>query len=195
MEKVKEIILQQLQYLINPKSDLPHSVLLFGVTENMAKELYETVKNEFNKIKSFLQTKRNKEFNERFNQEGRYILEKYQDLRKRYNSNPELLKDIYNWESDAFSSEYNRINNIPTKLSNRLDDFNLIEFNVREFYLTRDRYFYLNETLDFANLQRANYDEEFAMHYAKNEDEKEYEILWEFTKKRMFAQYAFVYTE
>lgn len=193
MDKVKEIILQQLQYLINPESDLPHSVLLFGVTENMSKELYQIVKVEFDKIKSFLQRKRDKEFNERFDLEGRYVLDKYRNLRERYDSHPEKLHDIYNWESDAFSYEYNRIKSIPTKLSNRLNDFNLIELNVKEFYLARDRYFYLNETLDFTNLQRANYDEEFARHYVKTEEEKEYEILWEFTKERMFPKYAFAY--
>lgn len=189
---LEEYILQQIHYLASPPSDLPHSILAFGVTEAQAESLFTKTKAVLDKIKAVNDKRRSSELSELIDWHAGPMLDKYTDLRERYSDKPRLLSEIYQSESEAFHTEYNYIKNISTPLRQRTDAFELVDFNVREFYRTRKRHVELREQADLEGLQRAEHDPEFARYYRKTQIEIEYEETWEYIRKRFYPSYAFV---
>lgn len=190
---LEEYILEQIQYLASPQSELPRSVLAFGVTEDRAKILFAKTKTVFDKIKMVNAKHRTVELSGLVDSEAGALLDKYQNLRERYADKPEQLQEIYQWESEAFSDEYNRIKNLPTPLRERTNQFELLDFDVEKFYTVRKRHSGLRDLADMEGMQRAYNDAEFARRYRKTDLEVEYEETWDYIRDRLFPTYAFVH--
>jgi very-short-patch-repair endonuclease len=190
---LEEYILQQVHYLASPRSDLPHSVLAFGVTESQTTSLFAKAKALFDKIKAVNNKRRSNELSTLIDWHAGPMLDKYRNLMERYSDNPRQLQEIYQWESEAFQTEYKYIKNLPTPLRERTDEFELLDFDVREFYKVRKRHRELGDQADLEGLQRADHDPEFARYYRKRDIEIEYEETWDYIRDRLFPGYAFVH--
>lgn len=200
--KLEDFILQQIQYLANPLSELPKSVAAFGVTPKRFESLFSRSNAIFQKIKTVLEKNRQRELDKLreeylkpkypFQTERDEIADKYQELINKYKDRPELLTEIHEWQIQALSPYYvdssnldNYINHIRTPLNERVTRFELIDFNLREIRNARKRMAEIRDDYDIED-ERDEY-------RIPPEVKEEYNYVCSYNWKLLTAPYVFVH--
>ena len=190
MMTLEDHILAEVQYFASPESDLPRSILAFGVTQERATTILDKAKALFERIGLLNEKRRSEEITALLDSEAGLVFDKYDELKKTYANR---LSEINAWEGDAFSAEYSRVLHIPTYLKERIKGFQLIDFNVGKFYAARRRSAELSELVNLEILERIHRDPKFARHYQKTQRDIEYEQNEEYIRARYDATYACVW--
>lgn len=200
--KLEDFILQQIQYLASPLSELPESIVAFGVTPKRFESLFSVSNATFQKIKRVLEKNRRTELSKLreeylnpkypFQTERDEIADKYQGLINRYKDRPELLAEIREWQIQALSPYYvdssnleKYINSIRTPLNERVTRFELIDFNLCEIRKARKRMSELRDEYDIQD-ERDEY-------RIPTELKEEYDYVCSYNWKLLTAPYVFVH--
>jgi very-short-patch-repair endonuclease len=200
--KLEDFILQQIHYLASPTSDLPKSIAAFGVTPKRFESLFTKSDALFKKIKAVLEKNRRRELNKlqeeystlsySMQEERNEVANKYQNLINNYRDRPELLAEICEWETEALSpyetyikNQRNRIKHIQTPLRERVENFELVDFNFNELRKARKR---IAEIYDEYGI-----DDQYSYNAAPFEIREEFNSLSHYNRRLLTASYAFVH--
>lgn len=200
--ELEKFLLQQIQYLASPASDLPKPIAAFGVTPKKFELLFKKSDSLFKKIKKVLDKNRRRELKKLEDehlglgypmQEQRdEIANKYENLIKNYGDRPELLEEIIEWRSEALSpytryiaNQRNYINRMSTPLRDRAERFELIDFNLREFHNARKRMVELRDEYGI--------EDEYSLEDAPFEIQNEYNFVSGYNHKLIIAPYVLIH--
>lgn len=200
--KLEDYILQQIQYLASPSSDLPKSIAAFGITPKRFESLLNKSDTLFKKIKSVLDKNRQRELQQLqdeyfiisspFREEWNEIANKYQNLINNYKDRPGLLAEICEWETQALSPYENYARNlrnnikyISTPLKERVENFELVDFNLHEFHQARRRMVELRDEYDI-------YDE-YSLRQVSPEIQEEFNNVSFYNHRLLIASYVFIH--
>lgn len=200
--KLEDYILQQIQYLASPSSDLPKSIAAFGITPKRFKSLFKKSDALFKKIKSVLDKNRQRELqklqdehfiiNSPLQEEWNEIANKYQNLINNYRDRPELLAEICEWETQALSPYENHARNLrnsikymSTHLKERVESFELVDFNLHELHQVRKRMVELRDEYDI-------YDE-YSLRQESHEIQEEFNNVSFYNHRLLTASYLFIH--
>jgi very-short-patch-repair endonuclease len=166
----------------------------------MAQELFRKIKSLHDKNRQ-LELERLRDeyrtYTAYYHMERNAIQEKYEHLIDRYANHPNILEDIFEWEQDALAPVDQRITGIDnsiqfikTPLKERTDDFELVNFNVRELREIRKRFSSLRDQYwpDYESYSPQN-----PAPTAPPQIEEEYRTLFDRNIKMLHARYVFLH--
>ncbi|CAM1345097.1 hypothetical protein [Tenacibaculum amylolyticum] len=187
-------ILNEVKKFIDYKSvQKVQSFVIFDLSEKDNSVLKHSLFNEFQELHNYFSKEREKELGQMLKKID-WVYEKYSNLADRYEGKP-VLNEILEWENEVHKHEYDKIASEETKLKYLDKNFILENIDFNKFYENEKVFDKLNDKIDFYNLQRCNYDEEFARHYKLTEDELKYRKLQDYFYKKSSPKYVYCYNE
>lgn len=169
------------------------SFVIFNISSKESLDIQVLLKTEFEKLHKTFETLREQELSQKLKKLD-WISEKYSKLAQRYEGKP-VLGEIYEWENDVHKHEYDMIVSTETELKSLTENFCLEVYDFNEFKINEVRFNQLNDTMDFSNLMRCDFDDNYAKYYKLNDKELEYRDLQDYFSKKRFPKYLFCHNE
>lgn len=173
---IKQIIKQELEKLYDlTNNEKLKSFVFFNTTEDTELKLKDIILEQFQEIENTITNQRQEEIKHLLKQTD-WVIEKYVELGGKYH-NTNVESDINRWGEDAYQLEYNRLISQPTKLKKVAEKLELRIIHLDEYFESKRLFDIMNDTMDFTNLIRCQYDENFRKAYKFTEEETKYEKL------------------
>lgn len=192
--------------------EVPQSIAIFNISELEAKDLYSSLQPTFDKIKAKAKEKIEKEFEEKeklydemLNESLRKrqeVQNKYRTLEYKYRDRPELKSEFMDWQTDELFTHTketerinNIINNIPEETIQLTNDYDLVDFDVQQYYEVRQQMRKLEQTyeLEQRHERRKALKTNLGLDLPETKEEIEHTKLHKYEVKRYFAKFAIAY--